>query len=92
MADISEFCENLMSEPPCEYAVAGLGSLARNEVTPYSDFEHIILLEDNNDKFNLNYFRWFSVSFHVVVLNLQETIIPSLNFNSFNDKNGKLGV
>ena len=91
MADISEFCENLMSEPPCEYAVAGLGSLARNEVTPYSDFEHIILLEDNNDKFNLNYFGWFSVLFHIVILNLQETIIPSLNVSSLNYKNDKPG-
>ena len=92
MADISQFCENVMGKPPCEYAIAGMGSLARAEITPYSDFEHIILLFDD-DKYecHLEYFRWFSVIFHVIILNLQETIIPSLNVKSLNDKNCRLG-
>ena len=92
MADISQFCENVMGKPPCEYAIAGMGSLARAEITPYSDFEHIILLFDaNNYKRHLEYFRWFSVIFNVIILNLQETIIPSLNVHSLNDKNCRLG-
>ena len=92
MADISRFCENVMGNPPCEYAIAGMGSLARAEITPYSDFEHIILLFDaDNYKCHLEYFRWFSVIFNVIILNLQETIIPSLNVNSLNDENSGLG-
>ena len=92
MAEISKFCENVIGEPPCEYVVAGMGSLARDEITPYSDFEHIILLHNNEkNKSDLEYFRWFSVIFHVIVLNLQETIIPSLNVCSLNDENEKLG-
>ena len=92
MADISQFCENVIGNPPCEYAIAGMGSLARAEITPYSDFEHIILLFDSDDYIcHLEYFRWFSVIFHIVVLNLRETIIPSLNVNSLNDKNCRLG-
>ena len=92
MADTSQFCENVMGKPPCEYAIAGMGSLARAEITPYSDFEHIILLYDtDNYKCHLEYFRWFSVIFHVIILNLRETIIPSLNVNSLNDKNCRLG-
>ena len=92
MADISQFCENVMGNPPCKYTITGMGSLARAEITPYSDFEHIILLFDSDDYIcNLEYFRWFSVIFHVVILNLQETIIPSLNVDSLNDKNCKLG-
>ena len=39
MADLSQFCEDVMGKPLCEYAIAGMGSLARNEITPYSDFE-----------------------------------------------------
>ena len=67
MADISQFCENVMGKPPCEYAIAGMGSLARAEITPYSDFEHIILLHDTDSyKCHLDYFRWFSVIFHVM--------------------------
>ena len=92
MADTSQFCENVMGKPPCEYAIAGMGSLARAEITPYSNFKHIILLYDtDNYKCHLEYFRWFSVIFHVIILNLRETIIPSLNVNSLNDKNCRLG-
>ena len=92
MADISQFCENVMGNPPCEYAIAGMGSLARVEITPYSDFEHIILLFDADDyECHLEYFRWFSVIFNVIILNVRETIIPSLNVNSLNDENSGLG-
>ena len=92
MADISQFCENVMGDPPCEYVIVGMGSLAREEITPYSDFEHIILLSDGKKWANhLKFFRWFSVIFHVIVLNLQETIIPSMNINKLNGKDCKLG-
>ena len=83
MADISNFCLDIMGKPPCEYSIVGMGSLARSEITPYSDFEHIILLcDDENYVQHLEYFRWYSVIFHVIVLNLQESIIPSLNIKS----------
>ena len=80
MATFAESCEKIMGNPPCKYALVGLGSLARKEVTPYSDFEHCILLENTatgNEKM-FNYFRWFSLIFHVAVINLKETIIPSV--------------
>ena len=41
MANVMKSCENLMGKPPCQYAVVGMGSLARKEITPFSDFEHI---------------------------------------------------
>jgi len=86
MIDLCKYCENVMGPPLCKFAVVGMGSLSRNEITPYSDFEHIILLENLiNCKNHLEYFRWFSVIFHVVILNLQETIIPSLNISYLND-------
>jgi len=81
-----------MGKPPCEFAVAGMGSLARNEITPYLNFEHIIILcKLSNYEPHLEYFRWFSVIFHVIVLNMKETIIPSLNITSLNDENSILG-
>jgi len=83
MADVSKFCEEVMGKLPCKFAIVGMGSLARNEVTPYSDFEHIIILSNlENYKLHLEYFRWYSVIFHIILLNLQETIIPSLNIKS----------
>ena len=92
MAELSQYCENVMGKPPCKYAIVGMGSLAREEITAYSDFEHIILLfDDENYKSYLNYFKWFSVIFHIVVLNVQETIVPSLNIASLNGNESSLG-
>ena len=92
MRDLSHYCLNVMGHPPCKFAIAGMGSLARKEVTPYSDFEHVILLEVCDDpEQNTEYFRWLSVIFHTVVLNLQETIIPSLNVMFLNVKESYLG-
>ena len=94
MAELSKRCETIMGKPPCKYALIGMGSLARKEITPYSDFEHAIVLEDNNSKENpclLEYFRWFSVIFHIIVLNLQETIVPSLHIPVLNDKTQHFG-
>ena len=34
-----------MGPPRCKFAVVGIGSRARNEITPYSDFKHVLLLE-----------------------------------------------
>ena len=96
MADLSLYCEKVMGKAPCKFTVIGMGSLARKEITPYSDFEHIIVLEtlyqQEIQKENvLNYFRWFSVIFQTVVLNLQETILPSVSIYSLNNKESKHG-
>ena len=40
MADLSHYCEKVMGKAPCKFTVIGMGSLARKEITPYSDFEH----------------------------------------------------
>ena len=90
MASLSEFCNHIMGTPPCQYAVVGMGSLARKEVTPFSDFEHSIVLEEGcqnseNYEVTMEHFRWYSVIFHVVVINLMETIIPSVAIPYLND-------
>ena len=86
MIKLCQYCVDVMGPPPCKFAVVGMGSLARKEITPYSDFEHMILLENlANYKIHLEYFRWFSVIFHTIILNLQESIIPSLNVKYLND-------
>ena len=88
MADLAYFCEKVMGEPPCKFALVGMGSIARREITPYSDFENIILLDNEvtlTNKLNKNvlqYFRWYSVIFQIVLINLQETIVPSVAISS----------
>ena len=91
MEELSDYCENVMGDPPCDYALVGMGSLARQEITPYSDFENMILLKDGcksrKEDYHkiLEYFRWFAVIFQIVLINLQETIIPSLAIPGLND-------
>ena len=92
MKELCQYCVDVMGFPPCRFAVIGMGSLAREEITPYSDFEHVILLQkQDNYEIHLEYFRWFSVIYHTIVLNLQETIIPSLNIMYLNDLTCDLG-
>ncbi|CAK8673143.1 unnamed protein product [Clavelina lepadiformis] len=88
MKFVSNECEKIMGNSPSKYSITGMGSLARCEITPYSDFEHIILLQEGGqEKDNypqvLEYFRWFSVIFQTIIINLQETIIPSVAIPSF---------
>ena len=96
MAEVAAFCENVMGDAPYDFAIAGMGSIAKKEITPYSDFEHIILLSnaalsDENYKENLNYYRWFSVIFQIILINLGETIIPSVAVYSLNNEKSSLG-
>ena len=99
MSIVSQKCIELIGNPPCQYAIVSIcysvnimGLLARQEVTPYSDFEHIIVLEENvqylpNYIHILDYFRWFTVVFQIIVINLGETIIPAISVPLLNNPN-----
>ena len=52
LASIIDECLAILGTPCCDYEVIVFGSLARNEMTPYSDFEWAILTssEDEKDK------------------------------------------
>ena len=90
MENVAKECLQIMGRAPCKFAIVGMGSLARKEITPFSDFEHVIVLDSTSDGKNeviLNYFRWYSAIFQIILINLGETIIPSV----LNETNSKLG-
>ena len=78
-------CESRLGEPPCDYAIIALGSVARMEATPFSDLEFALLYSDPVMEDNISYFRVMSHFLHLKVINLGETILPALVIEQLND-------
>ena len=90
MRDVALQTIDILGGFPCQWALTGMGSMARKEITPYSDFENIIILEEgvqmrkDYEKI-LECVRWFAVIFQIILINMRETILPSVAISSLND-------
>ena len=83
---------------PCKYAVMGVGSIALQQTTPYSDLEFAILMEDAPDEDEdtaeewRKYFRKLTHLVHFRVINLGETVLPFSEYKISLDHLGRKGL
>jgi HEAT repeat protein len=81
---------------PCRYTVVGLGSMALQQMTPYSDLEFAILMEDSEDPKTLQahraYLRQLSHLVHLRVINLGETVVPKSKYDVNLESVSKRGI
>lgn len=68
----------LLGTPPCDFALLNLGSLAREEMSPFSDLEFAILIPPKSKSETLDYFRKLTKWLELKVINLGETEIKIL--------------
>lgn len=68
--------QQLLGPPPAQsWACIGLGSMARNEMSPYSDIEFAFLIKKVTSE-TLDYFRILSKLLEIKIINLGETPFP----------------
>lgn len=65
-AGIIQECLDVLGKPPCHYEIIVLGSLAREEMTPYSDLEWAILTSSEEEKCKI-FFRNLTNLVHLQV-------------------------
>ncbi|WPY01808.1 Tetratricopeptide repeat containing protein (plasmid) [Candidatus Trichorickettsia mobilis] len=87
LAKLYKDSEQEIHSPPCSYAVIGLGSLALEQITPYSDLEFAILTENSEYKghSDIKIREYFKNLTHLVsfkIINLGETVIHISKYNT----------
>ena len=96
MKRVSDETIKIIGKLPCNFTHIAMGSLSRNAITPYSDFENAIIFEDTNSNDELNkrkgYFRLYAAIFEMIVIGFGEAPIRLTGIkclNNFTVENNK---
>ena len=73
--------------PPCNFAVIGLGSIAKGEATPYSDLEYAFIVEEHSE-----YFTKLAVDTYFRIGNLRETPLKCFDIEELKANSVSPGV
>ncbi|MEL6153073.1 MAG: DUF294 nucleotidyltransferase-like domain-containing protein, partial [Bacteroidota bacterium] len=96
LARLYRECEQELGPAPCKYTVMGMGSMALQQMTPYSDLEFSILVENPKDKEQLqawrDYLRKLTHLVNFRVINLGESVPPKSKYGVSLDNLCKPGV
>ena len=84
LAKMIKAAMQILGKPPCTYAILGLGSMAREEMSFYSDWEFGILIDKDQPK-NRTYFANLARLVELRIMSLGETHHPiyKRNFDDF---------
>ncbi|XP_028391926.1 uncharacterized protein LOC114516599 [Dendronephthya gigantea] len=88
VVEIFSYCCEIAGSAPCNFSIIGLGSMSRQEITPYSDLEFAILVKSKNkspSSEQRQYFRFLTYLIQAQIIKLGETILPSVGISSLND-------
>ncbi|XP_028392173.1 uncharacterized protein LOC114516792 [Dendronephthya gigantea] len=86
--EIFSYCCEIAGSAPCKFSIIGLGSMSRQEITPYSDLEFAVLVESKNkspSSEQRQYFRFLTYLIQAQIIKLGETILPSVGISSLNN-------
>ena len=78
---------DICGEAPCDFAAVCMGSMARGEMTPYSDLEFIFLVENKKDGVE-EYFERLALTVYFLIGNLGETHLKYMNIEEFSERKG----
>jgi len=79
-------CYTQLGNPPvgCEYSIIGLGSLAGAKMTPWSDLEFAILINEDKEEYK-EYFRNLTKLLNIKVINFGETMLRGMGIEALNN-------